>query len=220
MDGARGAWTRARGAGSALLVVTPLWLGGCTPGIATDVAEPLRPPGSMSVTRLALMPVTTPDGSQAFRPLLDRDLVLALRERHPNMEILESGAVLGAFRRGGVAEDYARLVEDYERAGAVDPARSRRIIDALGVTHFLQVRVGYRHEVVLDPDLWSDDLSPEDWQEVVAIARLWGPGSVSPEWEAVITTWSRTGEFTVGRRSPHELVTELADSIAARSPIR
>lgn len=185
------------------------------------MAEPVRPPpGSESVTRLAIMPITTPDGSQAFRPLLGRDLLLALRQGHPDVEILEPAAVLDAFRRSGLADDYARLVEDYERAGAVDPDRSRRIAAALGVSHLLQVRVGYSQEVVHDTDLWSDDRSSEERQEVVATARLWSPDSVAPQWEAVVHTRSTTGQLTFGRRSPPELVSELADSLAVRVPIR
>lgn len=114
---------------------------------------------------------------------------------------------------------HAAVVADYERIGVVESARLGRIGDALGVTHFLQVRCSYLSEGVLGSSLFDDhELRTDERQELTAIARLWADRGGAPVWEAVGRTWSETGEFRT-RREPYELVTDLVISLVEAMPV-
>ncbi len=201
-----------------LLLALPL-LAGCAAGIRTSVSEPVQPSGSIPVGALAVMPITMEMGSEGFRPEVTEGLLASLRTTFPGVALVGPGEVGARLAAGPSATDYAGLLSDFERTGVIESARLGRLTDALGVTHFLQIRAGYASEDFLEPGILDNHATYEGTrQQLVAVARLWGPGGAGPVWEAVARTRSQSGQFWRGR-DPSELVGDLVASLVKRMPL-
>ena len=185
----------------------------------TRVEEAVVPATPPVVTRLAVMPVVTEAGSEGIRPELTRAVVEALSAAFPEVTVLAPDEVARRLARSGAATGYARLVEDYERAGAVAPERVERVVAAVGAPHLLQLRGAYLRENFLDPWLFDDDLVREERQLLAVVARLWAVGEPGPVWEAVLRTRSETNEFATQARDRGDLLVQLAERLAAQVPL-
>lgn len=203
-----------------LAVLAPALLSGCAAGIVTGVSEPVRPRGPAVVRTLAVMPVTMEAGSQGMAPDLMAELIGALEARFPELWVVHPDEVRLRLSASSAATEYAAAMSDYELTGLVESDRLERIADALGATHFLQLRGSYFREEFLSHDLFDyESVVTEERQQVYAVARLWGAGGGGPVWEAVAHTSSETSTFTHGRE-PFELVAELVVSLVDRMPVR
>jgi hypothetical protein len=203
-----------------LMVLAPA-LSGCAAGISTGVSEPVRPFQPIVVSSLALMPVTMYEGSEGLRPDVVATLLSALRERFPDVGIVDVAAAGGRLASGPAARECASLLADYERTGVADAMRVASVTRALGVTHFLAVRVGYESERRMPPFTNFDrtqGINSERRQAMVAVARLWSEGGAGPLWEAVAHTDSETSWRTTARR-PFELVADLVVSLVEHMPL-
>jgi hypothetical protein len=193
-------------------------LAGCLAGVSTHVSEPVQPATSISVVRLAVMPVTMEMGTEGFRPEVVSGLLSSLRDHFPDVGVLGPDDVGELLASGPSAAEYARLAEDFARTGIVESDRLGRLTAELGVTHFLQLHAGYAKEEFLDTHASFDFHAQEEKQEIVAVARLWGAAGPGPAWEAVARTTSRTSTLT-RRRPPSDLVGDMVASLVARMPL-
>ena len=201
-----------------LSIVGTLLLQACAAGMVTEVREVELPPRPRSVSRLAVMPLTTEPGSEFLRPELGEALARSLAERFPAIEIV--GPELSRERLARTAAtEYADLIDDYDRSGVVAPERVAEVTDALEVDHFLHIRAGYVREDFLDTYLFDDDLVIEERQILAAVARLWARDGPAPVWEAVVRTRSETDDFDTRSRRRDELIGELAGALGERLPI-
>lgn len=199
-----------------------VWLlGGCAASISTHIHEPVQPARHAEATVLAVMPGTTEAGSEWLRPQTMIRLVMLLDERFPAVQVLEPQEVGRRLTQWSLADEYASMLEDFERAGVVDPGRVTRVAHAVGATHLLQVRAGYAGEELLRESLNLDGstfLYETEHQTVYAVARLWSPSGSAPEWEAVVRSESEAGPFS-RRRDASELVDALVASLVERMPV-
>lgn len=211
---------RSHRRGASSLIALLLLAGqGCTAGISTGVEEAAVPAAPRAVARLAVMPVTTEAGSEGVRPEMAPALAEALAGRFPALVVVPPEESRRLLSRSPAATDYADMVEDYERTGAVSLRRLRPVLRALGVDHFLQVRAMYLKEDFLDTYLFDDDVTMEERQVLAVVVRLWSAGEPGPVWEAVVRTRSETDDFVVRSRSREELVEALVRSLVERVPI-
>jgi hypothetical protein len=201
------------------VVVMGVVMGGCAAGIVTGVEEPVRPRAPVYVESLAVMPVTMETGSQGMGPEIVSELWTSLEARYPGLLIMDPDEVRVRLSETPAANEYAALMDAFDRTGVVESVRLERIASTLGVTHFLQLRGSYLRENFLDPYLWEDDLMREERQVLVVVARLWGTTGGGPLWEAVAKTRSETSEFGTERREPHELAADLMMSVVDRLPL-
>jgi hypothetical protein len=148
-------------------------------------------------------------------------LVAALADQHPAIEIISPEETAQRLTDRSLAQEYASLLEDFERAGVVDPARVENVLRAVGATHFLHVQVGYFGEG-LQRATPGFDGSPLFYstkrQRLSAIARLWGFARSGPSWEAVASSESEAGPFSRDRQ-PADLVDSLVFCVAERAPL-
>src|SRR5690606_1958010 len=107
---------------SAALALALVGLTGCAAPISTRVQEPVHPSRPAEVTVLAVMPATVEPGSEWVRPTTMEHLVVALRERFPGIEIISPDEVARRLASRSRAQEYASLLQDFERAGVVDVA--------------------------------------------------------------------------------------------------
>jgi hypothetical protein len=202
-----------------VLALSPLVLG-CAASISTEVSEPVRPPQPAEVAVLAIMPGTVETGSEWIRPETMQRLVTALADQHPAIELISPEETARRLTDRSLAQEYASLLEDFERAGVVDPVRVENVLRAVGATHFLHIQAGYFGEglqraATLDgsPLFYSTKR-----QRLSAVARLWGFARSGPIWEAVVSSESEADPFS-RERQPTDLVDSLVLSVAERAPL-
>lgn len=193
---------------------------GCTAGMATEVVEPIRPPGGgVEVTALALLPPTTERGSEDAGPVIQGEALRVVQERFPGLPLMDAAEARSRLGRGGAAADLARLFRDYDDAGVADTDLIDRIVDALGVDHFLQLRVGFAETDVLRDDPFSEEATDERRRDVVVVARLWGAGEPAPLWEATARAESETGLFSTDIPGRSEMLEAVVARLLDRLPV-
>lgn len=209
---------QARGLLPALL---PL-ISGCAASISTHVSEPVRPAQPSEVTVLAVMPGTVEPGSEWLRRETVQQLVLALTELHPSIEIIGPEETAQRLSAQSLATDYAALLRDFEGAGVVDPARVDDVLNAVGATHFLHIRAGYAGEGV-ERATTNLDGSPLFYstkhQSLYAVASLWESSGSAPSWEVVARSESEGGPFFIRDREPVDLIESIVRSVAKSIPL-
>jgi hypothetical protein len=203
-----------------VVVLSPLALG-CSASISTQVSEPVRPPQPAEVAVLAIMPGTVETGSEWIRPETMHRLVAALADRYPAIEIVSPEESAQRLTDRSLAQGYASLLEDFERAGVVDPARVENVLRGVGATHFLHVQAGYFGEGLqrATPNFGGSPVFySTKRQRLYAVARLWEFARSGPSWEAVVSSESEAGPFSRDRQ-PTDLVESLVLSVAERAPL-
>lgn len=210
--------TRSKTVRASFIFAAALATVGCSASINTHVVEPVPPSPTALVAVLGVMPATAEPGSEGLTAAFVTHLEEALQAAAPEIEMLGPDAAAERLAAQGLAGEYARLLADFDRAGMVDRAETRRIAEALGVSHFLHVRVAYSGQNALRPYVNLDGtplLNEEKRQVVQAVARLWADGAATPSWEAVATADSQAGLFRTDR-SPDDLANEVVRSLVAR----
>lgn len=206
---------------SAALGFAVMALTGCAASISTHVQEPIQPSGPADVEVLAIMPGIVESGSEWVRPQTMESLVLALRERFPEIEILPPDEVARRLAVQSRAQDYAALLHDFERAGVVDAERVEEILGVLEASHFLHIHAGYGGEGLQRVTTFLDG-SPLYYstkrQALYAVATLWGPNDHGPSWEAVARAESQGGPLSRDRE-PSDLVEPLVMSVVEEIPL-
>ena len=206
---------------STMTLASVLATAGCAASIQTRVTEPVPLESSSSVAVLAVMPGTVAPGSEWLRTHAMQRLVEAVSERYPGVVLVGPDEAVQRLTNQSLAREYASILSDYDMAGVVDPGRIEALVHALGVTHLLQLRVGFDSEgLQRATTLLSDDPLFYDTkhQSLLAIARLWGPSGTGPSWEAVVTSQSQAGPLSRDR-DPIDLVDSLILAVANRLPI-
>jgi len=206
---------------SALSVVFSSALSGCfAASISTHIAEPIRPRQSEDVAVLAVMPGVVQSGSEWMRPQAMESLVRGLAQRFPGIQIVDPETAAARLAAQSMADEYASLLGDFERAGVVDPDRLEQLLDVIDATHFLHIRAEYsvqgQQRVTQNLD-GSPLYYSTKHQTVSVVARLWESGA-SPSWEAVIRSESQRGPFT-RHRAPAEMIESLVSSVVERVPL-
>jgi len=195
-------------------------LSGCSAYMSTGIDEGMVPPTPLPIQEMAVMPVTTEPGSEGLRPGMALALMEVMDARFPWLALMgpeEAGARLD---QAGGAQDYADLLEDFDRTGVADSQRLAAVTRALGSDHFLQVRASYREEEFLDPLLFSyDEFDDETRQTLVLVARLWTHQGPGPVWEAVVRTTSETDDFREEEHTVDEIIFEVVGRLADRMPV-
>lgn len=194
---------------------------GCMAGISTQVGEPIRPVGDapLQVETLALLPPTTERGSEDAGPPVMAAAEGFLAATHPDIPLVSFEEARERMGRSGVGADLAQLLRDYDDSGVADPARVQRVLEALGVGHALQIRVGLTEADVLREGLFSEGTSDERRREVVVVARLWGEGRAAPLWEATARAETETGSFAAEIPEREEMLERVVGQLLERLPV-
>lgn len=205
----------------AIAIVLSSLVAGCTASIRTNVLEPVHPPAPTEVETLAVMPATVDVGSEWLRPETTDRLVADLERRFPEIYVIAPEETASRLAAESLAQEYASILDDFQRAGVVDPERIERVARAVGATHFLHIQAGYAGEG-LQKETMNLDGSPLFYstkhQSLYVVAQLWGPSSHAPAWEAVATSESEAGPLSHDRPLS-DLMESLVQSLVDRLPL-
>jgi hypothetical protein len=205
----------------AIPLVLSAVLPGCTASIRTNVLEPVHPPTPADVETLAVMPATVDLGSEWLRSETMDRFVAGLEQRFPEIYVIGPDETASRLAARSLAREYASILDDFHRAGVVDPERIERVVRAVGATHFLHVQAGYAGEG-LQKETMNLDGSPLFYstkhQSLYMVAQLWGPSSHAPTWEGVATSESEAGPLSHDR-APSDLLESLVHSLIDRIPL-
>lgn len=206
---------RWNGVGMMLVVGTAA----CSAGVGTRIQEPIRPSGAWEVTALALLPTTAVSGSEEAAGMVSQAALQVLSAHLPNVQIMDPQASRDRLGRAGAGAALAQLIRDYEQSGVADLARVDSVVAAVGVDHFLQLRVEFAETEVWKEDVLADDISEEDRREVVLVARLWTVGEPAPVWEGTARGLSETGFLATTLPDRDEMIVQVVDRLLSRMPL-
>lgn len=194
---------------------------GCTAGIATQVGEPIRPAdgAQVEVDALAFLPSTTERGSEDAGPVVVAAAEAFLASTFPGLPLVMAEEARDRLGSRGVGADLAQLLRDYDDSGVADLDRIHRVLEALGVDHVLQIRVGLTEGDVLREGIFSEDVSDERRREVVIVARLWGRGRPAPLWEGTARAETETGAFAAEIPERKEMLESVVVRLLERLPL-
>lgn len=180
------------------MVLVTAVLVGCAPasishdvGVTYESAEPLK------LEVLALLPVTSSEGLDAFRTMVRDSLELALVSSHRRISIIGFQESLQRLSDAGLASEYSAMVRDYVETGVVDPRSIRSIAAALEADHLFDARVGYA-EAVLTPTVPEAGNIPASsvTQNVRVTARIWSRDRGEIVWKGNAGVEAVGGELT------------------------
>lgn len=78
-------------------------------------------------------------GGDGHRPVLGDSFSKALRQIHPEIPQVPTQEALSIINRADLAEEYARMLKDYEESGILRKATLSKIGKALGVRYVIQL---------------------------------------------------------------------------------
>ena len=192
---------------------------GCAAGIYTGFEELHPATAPVHARRIAVLPVTTAAGSEAYRGVIGDSLLLAAQRAHPGVAFIPAAQAVERLNDAGLAERFANLLVAYQQTGIYDRDLLRQVGQALGADHALQLRVGYESRTELQTRLfYPSEVYQATRQDMRVGVLLWDLRDGALAWEASGGGSSQEGEYTIARGFG-EVLAATAATLAQRMPL-
>lgn len=201
----------------AAALVLPLT--GCAAGIHTGFEELHPAAAPVYAERIAVLPVTAVRGSEPYREVIGDSLLHVAQRAHPDVEFVAPHRSLELLNEAELAERFANLLVAYQETGLYDRALLRKVGEALGVDHVLQLRVAYERHSEIEAGLFDPGtLYEADRQNLHVTAVLWDVRHGELAWEAAGSSTTRDAEYELPR-SFFDVLGVTASRLAEQMPL-
>lgn len=192
---------------------------GCAAGIQTGFREIHPAAAPVIAERIAVLPVTAAPGSEEYRVVIGDSLLEAAARTYPDVEFIPAYETLERLNAAGLAERFGNLMVAYRETGIYDRALLRKVGEALGVDHVLQLRVGYERESEVSTTIVDSQAYYEaDRQNLHLTVALWDVRNGEIAWELAGTSTTRDAEYELPR-SFEDVVAVTAARLAEQLPL-
>jgi hypothetical protein len=192
---------------------------GCAAGIHTGFEELHPVAAPVYAERIAVLPVTTSEGSESYRDVIGDSILAAAERAHPGVRFMPAAEALDRLNDAGLAERFATLLLAYSETGLYDRALLRKVGEALEVDHVLQLHVGYDRVNEVGARLFEPgEIYEADRQNLYVTTVLWDVRRGDRAWEAAGTSTTRDAEYELPR-SFADVVSITASRLAERLPL-
>lgn len=202
-----------------LLVALALPAAGCAAGIQTGFRERHPAAAPVRAERIAVLPVTVDEGSEAYREVIGDSLLHAAERAHPGVDFIPAEVALEQLNEAGLADRLSDMLVAHYETGQYDRALLREVGQALQVDHVLQLHVEYGRVSEVSTRLFDPPIEYEaDRQNLSVDVVLWDVREGGLAWEAAGTSTTRDAEYELPR-SFHDVLAATAAQLAQRLPL-
>jgi hypothetical protein len=201
-----------------LAAVLGLGAAGCMAGIETGIEELHPAERPVQARRVAVLPVITDEGADAYEGLIGDSLLAVARRAYPGITFVPPAETAERLRAAGVADRFRALRERFADAGEYDAAVLREVGRAVDADHVLQLSAGYDVVAEEGSSVLGPDASYEaDRQTLYVGAVLWDVREGALAWQAEGSGTTRDAEYE-RPASVADIVAATAGRLARRIP--
>jgi PBP1b-binding outer membrane lipoprotein LpoB len=120
------------------LVLAALFLSGCATSRATIDSYVDPNFSAASVKKIAIFPLRNARFAPSEALQLNREMTQAINRKNPAVQIISAAEAVNILNKKGLAEKWARFLENYVTSGIPDAGILREVGAALGVDKILQ----------------------------------------------------------------------------------
>jgi len=161
-----------------------------------------------TMDRVAILPVMSADGLEGVRRIVNESLFESFALARPDVEFIPADVALGRLNDEDLADDYAAMVENYDRTGIMSRATLQEMGEAIGADALVATTARY----------WERNLSEDFVQNLEMVVRVWSPEKGDVIFEAAGTVEKPVNDEVEDRLPFDELVRDAARSVAAQLP--